>query len=457
MSTDPDFTPARHLCYVSIRIETGGGTVRINLDYGRTGISVEVPDRHLTRVITLPPDPPVGDPASAVAEALVCPIGTRPLAEIARGRRDACIVISDRTRPVPYRVLLPPILETLARAGIARDDVLILVATGLHRPPTAQELHEMLGPDAVSAYRIESHVGRDLESHAHLGRSTRGTPIAIDRRYVEADLKILTGLIEPHLMAGYSGGRKAICPGLASIEMMRIEHGPEMLEGNIGNGILEGNPFHEDILDIAHRTGADFIVNCSVNRAKQLTAVFAGDLDAAFAAGVRRVAASTIQAIEAPVDVVVTSGGGFPLDATFYQSIKGMIGCLNVLHTGGTIVIATRISEGIGSAQFQRLLLETKTPSEFMERVFQPDFFTVDQWMMQHLCQVLRKARVILVSEGLPRETLGDLLVESAPTVEAGLAQAIERHGRRASIAVIPEGPYVLPTVQGELRSIACA
>ncbi|OGP86453.1 MAG: hypothetical protein A2Y95_08435 [Deltaproteobacteria bacterium RBG_13_65_10] len=134
-----------------------------------------------------------------------------------------------------------------------------------------------------------------------------------------------------------------------------------------------------------------------------------------------------------------------------------MIGCLNVLHTGGTIVIATRISEGIGSAQFQRLLLETKTPSEFMERVFQPDFFTVDQWMMQHLCQVLRKARVILVSEGLPRETLGDLLVESAPTVEAGLAQAIERHGRRASIAVIPEGPYVLPTVQGELRSIACA
>jgi nickel-dependent lactate racemase len=151
----------------------------------------------------------------------------------------------------------------------------------------------------------------------------------------------------------------------------------------------------------------------------------------------------------------VTSGGGFPLDATFYQSIKGMIGCLNVLRTGGTIVITTRISEGIGSDEFRRLLFETRSPSEFMERVFRPDFFTVDQWMMQHLCQVLRKAHVIVVSEGLPPETLSELLVETAPTVEEGVARAIERQGQEARIAVIPEGPYVLPTVKGELRPIA--
>jgi nickel-dependent lactate racemase len=274
---------------------------------------------------------------------------------------------------------------------------------------------------------------------------------------VDADLKVLTGLIEPHLMAGFSGGRKAVCPGLASIEMMRVEHGPAMLEGNIGNGILEGNPFHEDILDIARRAGADFIVNCSVNRAKALTGVFAGDIEAAFLEGVRHVAAATIRSIDAPVDIVVTSGGGYPLDATFYQSIKGMIACLGVLRPGGTIVIASRVSEGIGSDEFRRLLSGMESPRAFMEKIFHPDFFSVDQWMVQHLCQVLRKARVIVVSEGLPPEELAALHVEGAASVEDAIARALERHGPDASIAVIPEGPYVLPTVRGELRSIAGA
>jgi len=431
--------------------------VLITLDYGRTGLSVEIPDRNLADVIALPPEPAISDPASAVAHALASPLGTPPLGDLARGRRDACIVVSDRTRPVPYRDLLPPLLATLAAAGLPRDRVLILVATGLHRAATREELEEMLAPGIVSTVRIESHDGRDLESHVRLGTSARGTPIAIDRRYVDADLRILTGLIEPHLMAGYSGGRKAICPGLASIEMMRVEHGPAMLEGNIGNGILEGNPFHEDILDIARRTGTDFIVNCSVNRAKTLTGVFAGDLEVAFGEGVRHVASATIRSIEAPADIVVTSGGGHPLDATFYQSIKGMIGSLNVLRPGGTIVIATRISEGIGSEEFRRLLSGMGSPEAFMERIFRPDFFSVDQWMVQHLCQVLRKARVVVVSEGLTTHALRDLPLGGAGSVEDAIAVALARHGPDASIAVIPEGPYVLPTVRGELCSIAGA
>jgi nickel-dependent lactate racemase len=429
----------------------------ISLDYGRTGLPVEIPDRMRAEVIALRPEPPLADPAAAVARALDAPTGAPPLREMARGRRDACVVISDRTRPVPYRDLLPPILETLHTAGIPGDRVLLLVATGLHRASTPAELEEMLGAGIARAYRIESHAGRDLASHANLGSSRRGTPIAIDRRYVEADLRILTGLIEPHLMAGYSGGRKAICPGLASIEMMRVEHGPAMLEGHIGNGLLDGNPFHEEIQDIAERVGADFIVNCSVNRAKRLTGVFAGELSAAFREGVKHVSAATIRSIDAPVDVVVTSGGGHPLDATFYQSIKGMIGSLNVLRPGGTIIIATRVEEGIGSPEFRRLLSGMEGPAAFMERILEPDFFTVDQWMVQHLCQVLRKARVVVVSEGLPAETLRESGLEGARTVEEALEAARGRHGGDPSVAVIPEGPYVLPTVRGELRSITGA
>jgi nickel-dependent lactate racemase len=429
--------------------------MRIALDYGRDKLPVEVPDRHIAEVLSLGPEPALPDPEGSVEEALAAPVGAAPLGEIARGRRSACVVISDRTRPIPYHQILPPILATLGRAGVPRDRTLLLVATGLHRAATEDEIRSMLGPGIAGAYRVESHDGRDHESHSFLGHSAKGTPIAIDRRYVEADLKILTGLIEPHLMAGYSGGRKAICPGLASLEMMRVEHGPKMLEGSVGNGILEGNPFHEDILDIARRTGADFIVNCTVNREKRLTGVYAGDLELAFMAGVDRVAEATIRSIASPVEVALTSGGGFPLDATFYQSIKGMIGCLNVLRPGGTIVIATRISEGVGSADFQRLLSEAESAEGFMRRLFHPDFFVPDQWMVQHLCQVLRRASVIVVSEGLSEEKLADLLVESAPTAEAGVQRALARQGPEARVAVVPEGPYVLPTVGGALRPIA--
>ncbi len=429
--------------------------MRIALDYGRDKLPVEVPDDRLAEVLCLGPEPGLADPESSVEEALAAPIGAPPLAEIARGRRNACVVISDRTRPIPYHEILPPILTTLERAGVPRDGTLLLVATGLHRAATEEEIRAMLGPEIAGAYRVESHDGRDRESHSFLGHSEKGTPIAIDRRYVEADLKILTGLIEPHLMAGYSGGRKAICPGLASLEMMRIEHGPKMLEGRVGNGILEGNPFHEDILDIARRTGADFIVNCTVNREKRLTGVYAGELEQAFMAGVGRVAEATIRSIASPVEVALTSGGGFPLDATFYQSIKGMIGCLNLLHPGGTIVIATRISEGVGSPDFQRLLSEAESAEAFMRRLFRPDFFVPDQWMVQHLCQVLRRASVIVVSEGLSEETLAGLLVESAPTAEGGVQRALARQGPQARVAVVPEGPYVLPTVGGALHPIA--
>ncbi len=428
--------------------------MRVDLDYGNGSLPVEIPDENLLEVISLAPEAPLPHPQEAVTSALHVPVAGAPLAALAAGRTDACVVISDRTRPIPYQSLLPPLLSVLDASGIPKEKILILVATGLHRAATREELRMMLGAEVAAFYRIESHDGRNRGSHVRLGRSARGTPIAIDRRYVDADLKILTGLIEPHLMAGYSGGRKAVCPGLASIEMMHVEHGPQMLEGNIGNGILDGNPFHEEILDIARRTGADFILNCTVNREKRLTGIFAGEMEAAFMAGVRKVAGDTVRAIETPVEIAVTSGGGFPLDATFYQSIKGMIGCLNILRPGGTIILAARVSEGVGSAEFEHLLSETVTPELFMKRLFEPGFFVPDQWMVQHLCQVLRKANVVVVSEGLPEALPGRGLIDRAETVELALRRALDRHGAEARVAVIPEGPYVLPTVGGELRPI---
>jgi len=379
------------------------------------------------------------------------------LAELARGRKNACILVCDITRPVPNRVILPPILRTLEEQGIKRRDILILIATGLHRPNEGPELGEMLGPEIIANYRVENHRGKVLAEHDYLGETTNGVPVYLDRRYLRADLKITTGLIEPHLMAGFSGGRKAVAPGCAGVDTMRSLHGAAMLESALGPGIIEGNPFHAELLDIARRVGVDFLCDVSIDRSRRLTGVFAGDLERAHAAGTRAVEQHVRVDLDRAADVVIASAGGFPLDDTYYQAIKGMVAALNIVRRGGTIILAAAITEGIGSVEFQRLLADTRGNDDFMARITSPGFFSIDQWMVQHLCQVRRKADVILVSGGIPAAAAPGLLVSSAPTVEDALARCLQRYGAQAHVAVMPQGPYVLATVRGRKLSLGRA
>jgi nickel-dependent lactate racemase len=429
----------------------------ISLDYDRRELPVSMPDGVRVSVVEPSKGEPLADPVRAIEQALANPIGARPLAELVRGRRGAVVVISDKTRPVPYGVVLPAVLRSLEAAGLGRDRIEILVATGLHRANTQSELAEMTSPEIVAAYRIRNHVARNSDEHVHLGRTARGTEIWLDRGFVEADLKIVTGLIEPHLMAGYSGGRKAVAPGLAGVDTMRSAHGPVMLEDNVGPGIVEGNPFHEDLLEIAGRAGVDFMVDVSIDRARRVTGVFAGDIVRAHAAGMQAVEHEVRVDLDAPAEVVVTSAGGYPLDATFYQSIKGLTAALNIVRRGGTIILAAALSEGIGSEDFQQLLFGMTGNEDFMARITSPGFFRIDQWMVQHLCQVLRKARVVLVTDGLPVETVQRLWAEAAPSVEAALANVLPRYGNAPHVAVLPQGPYVLATVRGRKLSLGRA
>jgi nickel-dependent lactate racemase len=431
--------------------------VRRRIDYGRTGLEIEIPPGADVEVVESPRATPLADPIEAVRAALAHPIGTPPLSDIARGRRDAVVVISDKTRPVPNGVMLPSILETLERAGIARERIEILVGTGLHRANTTEELAEMTSPEIVAGYRIRNHAARDRASHRHLGRTSRGTEIRLDSGYLDADLKIVTGLIEPHLMAGFSGGRKGVAPGLAGVDMMRTLHGPTMLEDHLGPGILEGNPFHEELLEIARRAGVDLLVNVAVDRQRRLTGVFAGDLVEAHLAGVRLVEEHVRVDLDAGADIVVTSAGGYPLDATLYQSIKGLIGTLNVVKRGGSVILAAEISEGIGSAEFRKLLGELTGNEPFMEKITRPGFFVIDQWMAQHLCQVLRKSEVTIVSRGLDLAAFPRLPIRRAASVEEALAAALAKHGRGARVLLIPEGPYVIGTVRGRKLAIGRA
>lgn len=422
--------------------------MRVRLDYGRSGLDVELPDANVVKCLGYRPAPPLADPGLAIEQVLAQPMGSPPLAELARGRRSACVVISDITRPVPNALLLPPILATLESAGIPRDRILILVATGLHRPNGPDELREMVGDTIAGSYRIENHDGKNLAEHADLGASPRGVPVWIDRRYVEADLKITTGLIEPHFMAGYSGGRKLVCPGLAAMETIRVWHSPRFLEHPAARtGVLDGNPVHEENTWIARRAGCDFIVNTVIDAQRRVLCVVAGDMEQAHRQGVCFVESLVRDTVPEPVDIVVTSSAGYPLDTTYYQSVKGMVGGMNIVKPGGTIIVAAGMSEGIGSPEFRGIFDEFPSVEAFMQRILGRDCLIMDQWQVEELAKALRKARVVAVTDGLSADVLRRMYVEAAPSVEAAVEDALARHGRNATIAVIPKGPYVIAEI----------
>src|SRR5919199_1318013 len=377
--------------------------MRIELAYGRTGLEVDLPDERVVGPLEIRPAAPLADPGGAIAHALSPPPGPPPLAEVARGRRNACVLVCDITRPVPNRLILPPLLRTLHEQGLRREDILILIATGLHRPNEGAELVELVGPEVAANYRVENHRGKELREHDFLGTTPNGVPVWLDRRYVRADLKITTGLIEPHLMAGYSGGRKVICPGIAGLETVEKWHSPRFLQHPRADcGILEGNPVHEENTRIALMAGCDFIVNVCIDGARRVTWVGAGDMIQAWQEGVRFVEQVVKAPVKEPVDVVVTSCAGYPLDTTWYQAVKGLTGALPIVKQGGTIILAASLSEGLGSPEFQRVMADNPDLKVFKQRILGKDYFVLDQWQLEELAKGVERSRVKVVTDGLP-------------------------------------------------------
>lgn len=425
--------------------------MRVRLEYGREGLDVELPDGPSVRTLSYKDAAPLADPSAELAKVLAEPIGSPPLCQLARGKRTACILICDITRPVPNEFILGAVLPQLHVAGILPDDVTILVATGLHRPSTDEEIVEMVGAEIARTYRVENHFGQRLEDHEYLGESPRGVPIWIDRRYLEADFKLTIGLIEPHFMAGYSGGRKLICPGIAAIETIKVWHGPRFLEHPAArSGQLSGNPVHEENTWIAQRAGCDFIVNVVIDAARRPLQFVAGDMLQAFLAGAEFVANVVTDTIEEPVDVVVTSAAGYPLDTTFYQSVKGMVAAAEIVREGGTIIIAASMTEGIGSDEFTSLFTRHSSIDHFMDALLSdPEYFVMDQWQLEELAKAVNKARIQVVTDGLTPDVIEGLFVESVPSVEEAVSRAQAEYGPDTSIAVMPKGPYVLAKCAG--------
>jgi len=438
---------ARSRCLIELLYDNGSGTMKIRLAYGKNGLQIDVPDRNLRGVLRMKTSRPLGDPAAAIRSALLHPIASDPLATLATGASSACVVICDITRPMPNSLILPPVLDTLERNGISHQRITILIATGLHRPSTETESTALVGEEILRRYRVRDHHARLQDEQIYLGTTKRGTPVHIDRHYVEAQLRITTGFIEPHLMAGFSGGRKLVAPGCAGEATIKALHSPAFLEDpRCREGSVEGNPLHEELLEIAQLAGHEFIVNVSLDGARAITGVFAGDPVEAHASGVAHVRELVGARVPEPVDIAVTTSAGYPLDLTYYQAVKGVTAALPVVKKGGMLIVAAECAEGLGSPEFTAMATSHTSPEAFMRTILdQP--VVIDQWQLEECAKAARHAEVVLVSRRVHRDYEGRLFVRTAATVEDALALGFERFGAEASVAVIPDGPYALVSV----------
>ncbi len=429
--------------------------MQVRLAYGKDGLLANIPDENIAGVVHMNTVNPLPNPLEEIEKSLQNPIGSNPLYEIAQNRTSAVIVISDITRPVPNKLILPPLLKTIEEAGVPKDKITILIATGIHRPNLGEELDQLAGEHIARNYNCINHYSEDPETNQFLYKVGEGIPVYIDKHFLEADLKIVTGLVELHLMAGYSGGRKAVLPGVASLETMKHLHGYRMIQKDeLCNGKLQGNPFHEAAVEVARETGVDFILNVTLDENRQVTGVFAGDLEAAHEEACALVERCALVEIEQEYDIVVTTSGGYPLDKTLYQSIKGLVGALEAVKQGGTVILAAENDEGAGSDDFISLLHRLNDPMDFYRLTQGPDYIAKDQWMIQELVNGLHRCELLYYTEGISDEDLKNFLITPIPSVEEGINQALSRHGSNAKILVIPEGPYVIPKLPETVKGL---
>jgi nickel-dependent lactate racemase len=422
--------------------------MRIELSFGRGTLPLDLPDELDVTVVRKPEMPVLADPQGAVGRALAGPVAAEPLAVEARGARSACVLVCDVTRPVPNGLLLPPILRSLLEAGLAPASIRVLVATGLHRPNQGAELAEVIGdPWVLSTFRVENHDARDDAAHVDLGPTAAGTPVKLDRRFVEADVKVVTGLVEPHFMAGYSGGRKVIAPGVAHRDTITTFHSARfMAHPRAVSCLLEGNPLHEEQLAIVARLGRVLAANAVLDEQRRLSFVNFGEVVASHLEAVRFVERYAIVPVPRRFRTVVTSAAGHPLDRTYYQTVKGMVGPLDILADGARLVVASSCSEGMGSREYveaQRRFVAQGIDG-FLDGLREKRFADVDEWQTQMQTKPMRRARVALYAPGLSAADAALTGVEVVGSVADTVLASVRESGDRA-VAVVPEGPYVVP------------
>ena len=414
----------------------------VNLAYGSGHLPIEVPDDRTTVIEPTHIDG-LADEKESVITALQKPIGSQSLLDRISPATKICIAFTDLTRATPNDRIIPWLLEHL---GGPNDNITLLNQLGTHRPNTREELETMLTPEVVANYRVLNHEPENPEALVQVGTTADGTPALLNRHIVEADLRIITGFIEPHFFAGFSGGVKGIMPGCAGLETVMSNHGAK----NIGDpqatfGVTEGNPLWEELRDIALKTGPSFLLNVTLNEQRDITNVFAGDIIEAHKTGCVFVKKSAMQPVEQPFDIVVTTNSGYPLDLNLYQGVKGMSAGARVLKEGGTLILAAECREGVpDGSPLDDLLRSADSIEEILAMLSTPGFVRPEQWQAQIQALVQRRAEV-LVHCMLDNDTLEACHLAPCADINAEVAKRLAKLGPDARVAVLPQGPLTIP------------
>jgi nickel-dependent lactate racemase len=418
--------------------------MRVRLDYGVDGLEVDLPQERVT-IIEPVFRPAVADAHSALLTALRAPLGRPPLRELLRSGQTVAISVCDITRAQPRQEMLAALFEEMQ--DIPPDDITILIATGTHRTNSPAEVENMLGADIARRLRVVNHDSRDRASLAYVGRTSTDVPVYLNRAWLDADVKITTGFVEPHFFAGFSGGPKMVAPGLAGLETVLVLHDARRIgHPNATWGVTEGNPIHDDVREIARLVGVDFAVDVTLNREQRITAVFAGDLHAEHRAACEAARQDAMRAVESAFDVVLTTNSGFPLDQNLYQAVKGMSAAAKVVKPGGTIVCAAECRDGLPShGSYGQVLASQPSPEKLLAMINSPGYSTPDQWQVQIQAQVQMKATVMVKAGGLTADALRAAHFDPVEDVTAAVCDAMRTAGPDATLCVLPQGPQTIP------------
>jgi len=418
--------------------------MEITLAYGKNGLSVNVPNN--SKVIEPTHLERIENDREAVLRALRNPSGTKPLREMVKSSDLVVIVISDITRPTPNQKLVPWILEELPHVPL--ENVTIINGLGTHRDQTREEFIEMLGETVVDTVRIINHHCHEKTELMHLGTSGFGCEVYLNKEYVEADFRIVTGFIEPHFFAGFSGGPKGIMPGIAGIETILTFHNAKMIGHPLATwGILDNNPLQEMTREVNTFCKPDFLLNVALNGEKEITNVFAGELAQAHGIGCAYVKEHAMVKCDNRYDVVITTNAGYPLDQNLYQAVKGMDAARMIVKQGGTIICAAECSEGMPDhGNFVKILQMRKSPQELLTMINDPSFQMFDQWEAQRLAMIQEWADVYIYST-LPNESVKIAMLTPTKDIEQTLSELLGKYGAKMSIAILPLGPLTIPYV----------
>jgi nickel-dependent lactate racemase len=417
--------------------------MKVHLQYGTDGLEVELPSANVT---VLAPRFIEGlrDEATAFTEAVRAPIAARPLREIIRAADRVAVVIPDITRPLPTDRLLPWLFAELAH--VPAENYTIINGTGSHRINTPDELARMVGCEIATNYRIVNHNSHAAATMKLAGKTADGREVYFNREYVEADKRIVLGFIEPHFMAGFSGGYKGIFPAVADIDSIMHYHRASVIgDARSTWGVLEDNPTQAQIRANGALLPVDFCINVTVNRQRQITGFFCGDVMQAHLRGCEFSKATAMVACERPFPIVVTTNSGYPLDQNLYQAVKGMSAAAQIVAPGGLIIQAARCNDSFPNhGNFRQLLFEHASPQAILDTILAPGFSMYDQWEAQLLAMIALKARVALLSE-IPTDEVRRAHLEPITDLAAKVSEELQRTGPDAPIAVLPEGPMTIP------------